>query len=198
MSFHQIPVHQVATLRTALISRSTITSKVALVFGGVAFIGAMAQISLPIPGSPVPVTGQTLAVLLLGAAYGANLGALTFLSYLAFAIVGAPILADGSHGVSRLVGATGGYLVGMLLTSYIVGLLAERKWDQRISTVIPTMIIGNVVTFTLGLAWLHHYTHQSWSWTFSKGLSPFIIGEVIKIAIASTALPSVWRFVSKR
>jgi len=191
-------VHHIATLRTAIVPRSTITSKVALVCGGVAFLAVMAQISLPIPGSPVPVTGQTLAVLLLGAAYGANLGATTLFAYLSIGVAGAPIFAQGTHGWSRVYGATGGYLVGMVITSYLVGYLAERKWDQRIATVIPTMILGNVVTFSLGLFWLHQYTGQGWAWTFSAGLSPFILGEVIKIAIASTALPSVWRFVSKR
>lgn len=191
-------VHEIATLRVAFISRSTVATKVALVLGGTAFLAAMAQISLPIPGSPVPVTGQTLAVLLLGTAYGANLGFTTLLTYLAIGIAGAPVFTGASHGTSHLVGATGGYLVGMLLTSYLVGFLAERKWDQRISTVIPTMVLGNVLTFSVGLIWLHQYTHQSWAWTNSKGLTPFILGEVIKIAIASTALPSLWRFVSHR
>ena len=190
-------VHQIATLRTAFVTRSSVTSKLGLVFGGVAFIAAMAQISLPVPGSPVPVTGQTLGVLLLGAAYGANLGATTLFAYLAIGVAGAPIFAQGTHGWSRVYGATGGYLIGMLIASYLIGLLAERKWDQRIATVIPTMILGNVVTFSVGLFWLHQYTGKSWAWTFSAGLSPFILGEVIKIAIASTALPSVWRFVSK-
>ena len=191
-------VHEIATLRVALISRSTIATKIALVLGGAAFLSAMAQISVPIPGSPVPVTGQTLAVLLLGTAYGANLGATTFLTYLAIGIAGAPVFSSGTHGWERLSGATGGYLVGMLLTSYLVGFLAGRKWDQRISTVIPTMLLGNLLTFSIGLIWLHQYTHQSWSWTISKGFTPFLLGEVIKIAIASTALPSVWRFVSHR
>ena len=187
----------VATLRRALIARETITSKVALVFGGVLFLGAMAQISLPIPGSPVPVTGQTLAVLLLGSAYGASLGFTTFASYLAIGAIGIPFFAHGSHGVHVITGATGGYLVGMLFASAITGALAGRKWDQKIATVIPTMILGNIATFTFGLIWLHHVVGQSWSWTFSKGLTPFLFGEVLKIAIASTALPTLWRFVTK-
>lgn len=187
----------VATLRRALIARETLTAKVALVFGGVLFLGAMAQISIPIPGSPVPVTGQTLAVLLLGSAYGASLGFTTFASYLAVGAVGLPFFAQGSHGVHVITGATGGYLVGMLFASAITGALAGRKWDQKIATVIPTMILGNVATFTFGLIWLHHVVGQSWSWTFSKGLTPFLFGEVLKIAIASTALPTLWRFVRK-
>jgi biotin transport system substrate-specific component len=113
-------------------------------------------------------------------------------------ILGAPIFASGSHGLEKIVGATGGYLVGMLISTLVLGALAGRKWDQKIKTVIPTMIIGNSIVFTFGLIWLHQYTGQSWAWTFEKGLTPFIFGELLKIAIASTTLPVVWRFVSKR
>jgi biotin transport system substrate-specific component len=157
----------------------------------------MAQISLPIPGSPVPVTGQTLAALLLGTAYGASLGSMTFAMYLAIGAAGAPFFAQGAHGFHVISGATGGYLVGMFLASALTGALAGRSWDQNVSTVIPTMIAGNILIFSCGLFWLHHCVAQSWSWTFSKGLTPFLLGEVIKIGIASTALPFVWRFIRK-
>ena len=187
-----------ATLRGALISRSTVATKVALVIGGTAFLALMAQIAVPVPGSPVPVTGQTLGALLLGSAYGASLGFTTFATYLLVGFVGAPVFASGAHGLSRITGATGGYLVGMLLASLITGYLAGRKWDQRISTVIPTMILGDAIIFSAGLFWLHHSIHASWAVTFKAGLTPFILGEVIKIAIASTAMPTLWRFVPKR
>jgi biotin transport system substrate-specific component len=118
--------------------------------------------------------------------------------YLLMGIAGAPIFASGSSGLEKVVGATGGYLVGMLIASLVVGALAGRKWDQKIRTVIPTMIIGNAIIFTFGLVWLHQYTGENWQWTFEKGLAPFVLGELIKIAIASTALPAVWKFVSKR
>jgi biotin transport system substrate-specific component len=191
MSIH----HATPTLRRALISRNTLTSHVTLVIGGVLFLAAMAQISVPIPGSPVPVTGQTLATLLLGSAYGASLGFTTFGAYLALGAVGAPFFAQASHGYHVISGATGGYLVGMLFASAITGALAGRKWDQKITTAIFAMLIGNIATFTVGLIWLHHVTAQSWSWTISKGLTPFLLGELIKIAIASTTLPTLWRFV---
>lgn len=141
---------------------------------------------------------QTLGVLLLGTAYGASLGFSTVAFYLLMGIAGAPIFASGSHGFEKIAGATGGYLVGMLISSLVLGALAGRKWDQKIKTVIPTMIIGNVIIFTFGLFWLHQYSGQSWSWTIEKGLTPFILAEFIKIAIASTALPAVWRLVAKR
>jgi biotin transport system substrate-specific component len=189
--------YSATTLRRALVTRQTLTSQLGLVLGGVVFIAAIAQISLPIPGSPVPVTGQTLATLLLGSAYGASLGFTTFATYLAIGAVGVPFFAHGAHGFHVITGATGGYLVGMLLASALTGALAGRSWDQKISTVIPTMIAGNLLTFTCGLTWLHHVAGQSWSWTIEKGLIPFLLGEVIKIGIASTALPVVWHFIRK-
>ena len=187
-----------ATLRGALITRSTAATQVALVIGGTAFLALMAQIAVPVPGSPVPVTGQTLGALLLGSAYGASLGFTTFASYLLVGFLGAPVFASGAHGLSRITGATGGYLVGMLLASLLTGYLAGRKWDQKILTVIPNMILGDLVIFGAGLYWLHHSIHATWATTFKLGLTPFILGEVIKIAIASTAMPTIWRFVPKR
>ena len=191
-------VSQISLLKTAVLPRTTAVTQISLILSGTVFLAAMAQISFPIPGSPVPFTGQTLGVLLLGTAYGASLGFSTMAFYLLMGILGAPIFASGSHGLERVVGATGGYLVGMLLSTLVIGALAGRKWDQKIKTVIPTMLIGNVIVFSVGLFWLHQYTGESWSWTFEKGLTPFILGELLKIAIASTTLPVVWRLVSKR
>ena len=119
MSVHSIS--SAATLRSAFIPKSTIQTKVALVIGGAAFLSLMAQISIPVPGSPIPVTGQTLGVLLLGSAYGASLGFTTFATYLIVGIAGVPIFAKAGHGFAQLKGATGGYLVGMLLASLITG-----------------------------------------------------------------------------
>ena len=191
-------VSQVNTLRTAVIPRTSAVTKLSLVLLGIIFLGVMAQISFPIPGSPVPVTGQTLAVLLLGTAYGASLGFTTFAFYLLMGIAGAPFFASGSHGLAKVVGATGGYLIGMLIASLVIGALAGRKWDQRISTAIPTMILGNAIIFSFGLFWLHHVSGQSWSWAIAKGFTPFLLGEFLKVAIASTALPMIWRLVPKR
>ena len=191
-------ISSTATLRGALISRSTVSTQIALVVGGTAFLALMAQIAVPVPGSPVPVTGQTLGALLLGSAYGASLGFTTFATYLLVGFIGAPVFASGAHGLSRITGATGGYLVGMLLASLITGYLAGRKWDQKIFTVIPTMLIGDLVIFSAGLFWLHHSLHATWATTLKFGFTPFIVGEVIKIAIASTAMPTLWRFVPKQ
>jgi biotin transport system substrate-specific component len=185
------------TLRYALVSRSTLAINTALAVGGTLFIALMAQISFPLPGSPVPFTGQTLAVLLLGTAYGANLGLATISLYIAAGVAGLPVFTQSTHGLSHLTGATGGYLVGMAAASYISGALAQKKLDQRFSTVIPTMLVSNVVIFAFGVLWLQHVTAQSWSWTFAHGFTPFIAAEALKIAIASTSLPVVWRLVTR-
>ena len=169
-------ISSTATLRGALVTRSTVSTKIALIVGGTAFLALMAQIAVPVPGSPVPVTGQTLGALLLGSAYGASLGFTTFATYLIVGFVGAPVFAAGAHGLSRITGATGGYLVGMLLASLITGYLAGRRWDQKILTVIPTMLIGDVVIFSAGLLWLHHSLHASWATTLKFGFTPFIVG----------------------
>ncbi len=186
------------TLRTSLFPRSSALTRVLFVTGGVIFLSALAQVAFPIPGSPVPFTGQTLGVLLLATSYGATLGATTFALYLLAGIAGAPIFANGSHGIEKVVGATGGYLLGMLIASFVLGKLAQRRLDQKFITALPAMLLGNLIIFTFGLIWLHQYTGQDWAWTFNAGLTPFILGEVLKIAIAGTSLPILWRFVQKK
>jgi biotin transport system substrate-specific component len=158
----------------------------------------MAQIAIPVPGSPVPITGQTLGALLLGSAYGASLGFTTFATYIAVGIAGAPVFASGSHGLARLTSATGGYLIGMLAASLFTGWLASRKWDRKISTSALTMFAGEVLIFGAGLFWLHHATGMSWSKTIAAGFTPFIFGEALKIAIASTTLPTLWRLLPSK
>ena len=186
------------SLRSSLIPRSTALSNAVLVVSGVIGLAALAQIAIPVPGSPVPVTGQTLGVLILGTAYGSTLGFTTFALYILAGIAGAPVFADGGQGLDRIVGATGGYLVGMLVATFVLGQLARFRLDQKFLTALPSMLIGTVTTFSFGLIWLHQYTGQSWSWTFEKGLTPFIVGEVLKIAIAGTSLPVIWRVVSRK
>ena len=185
------------SLRNAVFPRSSALNNALLITTGTLFLAGLAQIALPIPGSPVPVTGQTLGVLLIGTSYGAVLGLSTFLTYLLVGLAGAPVFANGSHGLATLTGATGGYLVGMLVASLVVGLLAGRAWDQRLLTALPTMLLGDAIIFSFGLFWLHAFTGENWSWTLAAGFTPFIIGEVLKIAIAGTSLPIVWRFVQK-
>ncbi len=186
------------TLRASLFPRSTALTRVLFIAAGVIFLSALAQVAFPIPGSPVPFTGQTLGVLLLATSYGATLGATTFALYLLAGIAGAPIFANGSYGIEKVVGATGGYLVGMLIASFVLGRLAQHRLDQKFITSLPAMLLGNLIIFTFGLIWLHQYTGKDWAWTFNAGLTPFILGEVLKIAIAGTSLPILWSFVQKK
>ncbi|CAB4530450.1 MAG: hypothetical protein F2521_01215 [Actinobacteria bacterium] len=186
------------SLRSSLIPRSTALSNAVLVVSGVLGLAALAQIAIPVPGSPVPVTGQTLGVLILGTAYGSTLGVTTFAIYIVAGIAGAPVFASSGHGLDRIVGATGGYLIGMLVATFVLGQLARFRLDQNFLTALPSMLIGTITTFSFGLVWLHQYTGQSWDWTIKAGLTPFIVGEALKIAIAGTSLPVVWRVVNRK
>jgi biotin transport system substrate-specific component len=186
------------SLRTSLIPRSTALSNAVLVVSGVLGLAVLAQIAVPVPGSPIPVTGQTLGVLILGTTYGSSLGFTTFAMYILAGIAGAPVFADGRHGLDRLIGASGGYLIGMLVATFVLGQLARFRLDQKFLTALPSMLIGTILTFAFGLFWLHQYTGKSWSWTIDNGLTPFIIGEVLKIAIAGTSLPAIWRVVNRK
>lgn len=185
------------SLRSAVFPRSTALTQAVFVVGGIGFISLLAQISVPVPGSPVPVTGQTLGVMLIGTTYGARLGFITFASYLLAGIAGAPIFASSSHGFEKIAGATGGYLVGMLVASLLLGYLADRKADQKFRTSFPALLFGDLVIFTFGLAWLHASLDMTWAATFKAGLTPFILGEALKIAITATSLPLVWRKISR-
>jgi biotin transport system substrate-specific component len=185
------------SLRAVVFPRSSALTEGLFIVGGIGFLSLLAQISIPVPGSPVPVTGQTLGVLLIGTTYGARLGFFTFASYLLAGIAGAPIFAGSSHGIEKLTGATGGYLFGMLVASLLLGYLADRKADQKFRTSFPALLLGDLVIFTFGLAWIHASLDMTWAATFKAGLTPFILGEALKIAITATSLPLVWRKISR-
>ncbi len=189
------PAH---SLRASVLPQSSAITKSALIAGGVIFLSALAQIAIPVPGSPVPVTGQTLGVLLIGTSYGAGIGLATYSLYLLAGIAGAPVFAGASHGIEKVTGATGGYLIGMLIATYFLGLLANRRMDQRFITALPTMVFGSLIIFSCGVTWLHFYTGRDWIWAINAGLTPFIVGEILKIAIAGTSLPLVWQLVNAK
>ena len=194
-------LYRCRSLRATVFPRSSALTQVLFVAAGVAFIALLAQIAIPVPGSPVPVTGQTLAVLLIGTTYGARLGVLTFATYLLAGVAGAPIFApsgtSANHGIDRLIGATGGYLVGMLVASLVLGYLADRKADQKFRTSFPALLLGDAIIFTFGLLWLQQTLDLSWSKTIAAGFTPFILGEALKIAITASSLPLVWRRISR-
>ncbi len=163
---------------------------VVLVAGFACLTAAFAQISFWI--GPVPITGQTFTVLLAGALLGSRRGALSQLSYLAIGATGIPywFALGGPPGIARLVGPTGGYLIGFVAAAFVVGWLAERGWDRRVWTAIPAMLGGSLVMYIFGLSWLAHFVPEGA--VLQAGLYPFVIGDLIKIAAAALALPSGW------
>ncbi len=163
---------------------------------GSLLIALAAQVAVPLPFSPVPVTGQTFAVLLIGAAFGARLGAATVALYLAEGILGLPVFAPGGPvGPARLLGPTGGYLIGFVAAAYVVGALAERGWDRRLVTAALAMLAGEVVIYAFGLAGLARFLPPER--LLAAGLLPFIPGDLVKLALAALALPTAWRLVGR-
>jgi biotin transport system substrate-specific component len=186
---------QAATLRLAVFPRVTPLTDVLLVLAGTALVAIAAQVSISLPFTPVPVTGQTFAVVLVGAALGSLRGMLSLLVYLVVGLVGAPVYSDGDSGWTIVHGATGGYLLGFILAAWLTGRLAERRWDRHFSTSVSAMLSGNVVIYLIGLPWLAHTLHTGLNRTLELGLYPFVLGDVLKLYLAALALPGAWRLV---
>jgi biotin transport system substrate-specific component len=188
---------QTMTLRLAVFPRSGLLTDALLVLGGAGFVGLMAQISVRLGFTPVPITGQTFAVLLVGAAYGSALGAASMGAYLVLGVIGVPLYADQKHGWDVFSGATGGYIVGFIVAAAVTGALAERGWDKKFSSSIAAMLTGSVIIYACGSIWLHHYLHVSWNTTFVDGVYPFIPGDLVKLYLAAAALPGAWSLVRR-
>jgi biotin transport system substrate-specific component len=188
---------QAATLRLAVLPRAGLATDALLIVGGTAFVALAAQVSFKLGFTPVPLTGQTFAVLVVGSALGSVRGALSLLLYLAVGIAGIPVYADHRHGWSVFSGATGGYIVGFVVAAMLTGWLAERNWDKRFSSSISAMLTGSVVIYICGVTWLHHFLGVSWSTTLNDGLYPFVPGDMLKVYLAAAALPGAWRLVDR-
>ena len=159
-------------------------------------IALSAQAAVPLPFSPVPVSGQTLAVLLIASALGRRLGSAAVLTYLAEGAMGLPVFAGGISGPAALIGPSGGYLVGFLPAAWVCGALAERGWDRNVLGMVASMVAGEIVLFATGVFWLSRTVGPAAVW--GMGLLPFLPGEVAKIVIAATALPLSWRVAERR
>ena len=170
-----------------------------LVILGSLLMGLVAQFSIKLPFTPVPVTGQTLGVLVIGGALGSVRGALSMLLYLVWGAVGLPFFAEGRSGIELLAfsSATGGYLWGFVVAGYVVGLLAERKWDRGIGSSLGAMFVGEVIIFAFGVAWLSQALGLPLEDALEAGLYPFVVGDVIKLAIAAGVLPAAWRALAR-
>lgn len=165
-----------------------------LVAGGAALTGAAAQILIPVPGSPVPMTGQTFAALLVGAALGWKRGALSMALYLAVGAAGFGWFQNGSSG---LFGASAGYIVGFVFAGALVGALAGRGGDRTPLRMAGTMVLGNLAIYSVGVPWLMASTGFGLSTALEKGVVPFLIGDALKIAVAAALLPGTWALVSR-
>ena len=163
-----------------------------LIIGGSLLIGLCAQVRFFLPFSPVPVTGQTFAVLMIGALLGARRGCVCVLAYIVEGVVGLPVFATGV-GFAVLRGLTGGYIIGFIPAAYIVGLLAEKGWDRRIGTTVIAMALGNIVIYAFGAVWLSCL--PSVNNVVLRGVYPFILGDLLKITLAAILLPSGWKLL---
>lgn len=163
---------------------------IALVAGGAALTGLAAQIAVPVPGSPVPVTGQTFAVLLVGTALGARRGFLALALYALAGIAGVPWFAGGS-------GASFGYVLGMLLAATLVGALARRGADRSVLRTAGTMVLGSAVIYAVGVPYLALSTGMSFGAAVAAGLTPFLIGDALKAALAMGLLPAAWKLLGR-
>lgn len=176
-------------------TKSSLLYDVALVAGGSLLIALVAQVAIPLPFSPVPITGQTLAVLLTGAVLGSRRGSLSLLLYLVQGAAGLPVFAGWTAGPARLMGPTGGYIVGFVAGALVTGLLAERGWDRRAGTAFAAMLLGNAAIYAIGLPWLACFTGPGRA--LALGLLPFIAGDLLKLAIATAMLPAGWRLIGR-
>jgi biotin transporter BioY len=165
-----------------------------LVIGGSLFIALCAQFTIHV--GPVPITGQTLGVLLTGVLLGSRRGSLSVLAYLAQGIAGLPVFAPGGPlGLARLLGPTGGYLLGFVAAAYVTGLLAERSWDRKMVTALLAILIGNIVIYAFGLPWLGLFVGVESA--LPLGLYPFVTGDILKAFLAAALLPVGWRLLNR-
>lgn len=177
--------------------RGTWVRDLALVVAATAGIAASAQIAIPLPFSPVPLTGQTFAVLLAGATLGTSLGLASTALYFALALAGLPVLAPTAAGV-HVTGAalfahpSLGYVIGFLLASALTGALAERGFTRTPLRVVAAMLAGNLAIYTIGVLWLGHVTGGTFAQLMTWGVTPFLVGDALKIALAAGILPSAW------
>ena len=187
------------TLATTLYTRSfpraaSWLRELVLLLVGVLLLAGLAQVEIPLPFTPVPITGQTFGVLLIAAAYGSKRGAASMLAYIAAGASGLPFFSGGAGGLRVLTGATAGYLAGFVVAAYVVGLLCERGLERSVRTSLIPFVAGTVIIYACGVAWLSLLV-GGFAKAVTLGLLPFLVGDAIKLAAAALALPAAWRLV---
>ena len=171
---------------------SSIVKDIFLILLGSWGVAFFAQVEIPL--KLVPITGQTFAVLLVGALLGSKRGVAAMIAYILQGGIGLPFFAGGASGLGILTGATAGYLVGFVGAAYVVGWLAERGLERSVRTSIIPFLIGTVIIYIFGVAWLSIFL-KSFNQALQFGLLPFLIGDAIKLILAAVALPAAWKFV---
>ena len=193
-----LPISARTTLIDNVVPRS-VASDIALILGGAALTAVAAQIAIPM--WPVPITGQTFAVLLVGAVLGASRGALSMITYFSLGAAGLPVFTGAVAGIT--FGTTFGYLVGFIAAAAVVGWFSQLNWHRRISGVIASFTIGNAVIYLFGLPWLAFALSNlslasEISAVLMAGLVPFLVGDAIKMALAAAALPLAWKYLGSK
>ena len=174
------------------------TRDVALVGGAALLTALLAQVAIPVAGSPVPITGQTLAVVVTAAALGPARGVAGQALYLLLGMIGLPFYSEATGGVDVVVGATGGYLLGFLPAAYLIGLAARHGQDRRFTRALPLFAAGQLVIFAVGVPWLAVAADLSAAQALEAGFYPFLVGGAVKAVIAAGVLSGLWRRVSAR
>ncbi|MFQ5816802.1 MAG: biotin transporter BioY [Terriglobia bacterium] len=186
-------------LLEALLPRATLVQNVLLVVAGSLLVALCAQIAVPLPFSPVPVTGQTFAVLLLGATFGARRAAVALLLYLAEGAAGLPVFAPmGAPGLARFAGPTGGYLLAYPLAAFVLGTLLETAARRRLWYWLGAALAAETIILAGGAAWLKWVTRANWEQALLLGVVPFLPGDLIKVALVAVCLPASWWAVERR
>jgi biotin transport system substrate-specific component len=183
------------TLADVALPRAGLLRDILLVVGASLVTAVAAQIAIPLPFSPVPLTGQTFAVLLSGAVLGARRAFLAQALYLLEGTAGLPFFAGGAAGAGILLGPTGGYLIAFPFAALVTGALAQNGWDRRFGTMLAAMLLGSMVIFGFGLAGLSRFVPSNR--LLSLGLLPFLPGDVVKATLAAIAVPGLWRWLGR-
>jgi len=179
------------TLTDVALPRAGALQNALLIVAASLLTAAASQLALRLPWTPVPITGQTFAVLLAGAVLGARRGFLALSLYLAEGAAGLPVFAGGTGGAAALLAPSGGYLIAFPLAAWLTGFLAERGWDRHALSTFAAMLLGSGVIFALGLAQLSRFVPPST--LIASGLAPFVIGDLLKCAVAAGLCPAAWR-----
>jgi biotin transport system substrate-specific component len=195
---------QAPTLRVALLPRAGLLTDGLLVIAGSCLIWGTAQVAFKLPFTPVPITGQTFSVLLVGASLGTLRGGASSLLYVLWGLAAPTLGFHGQiyaphtgHGWATIVSASGGYLLSYPLVSALTGYLAERRWDRTFSSAVGAMLTGNVLIYLFGLPWLAVVLNTNLEKTLEYGLYPFVPGDTFKLYLAAAALPGAWRLVTR-